>query len=110
MLMYLLAKAALVLVLGPFEVVAVVLTDLFGVAWVAANPGTVTQVGAHGGIVSSSSPFDILFSSLGMANAFVPVREYFLFILPIQLQVLSAVYGLSLVRLVLRFVPTITAG
>lgn len=110
MLMYLLCKAALIVVLGPFEGVAFVLNNLLGVVWVADNTDRFSQIAAHGGIVASTSPLHVFFSSMGVANNFIPVREYFLFILPIQLQVLAAIYALSFVRVLLRFVPTITAG
>lgn len=110
MLMYLLCKSIMVVLLGPFEGVTFVLNNLIGIAWVADNPTNFTQVGAHGGIVASTSPLHVFFSSMGVANRFIPVKEYFLWIMPIQLVVLAVIYALAFIRVLLRFVPGLTAG
>ena len=109
MLMYLLLKAILVVLIVPVDLGAWPVNAFLGLQWVSANPEIFTSIAPHGGVVSSSSPVAVLFSSMGIANTFLPVREWFLFVLPFQVIVLSITYTLMLVRFLLRFVPFIHA-
>jgi hypothetical protein len=110
MLMYLICNAVLSVGLFPLDFAFAPVANFMGLELAANNPGMYTALAPHGGVVSSNAPVAVLFSSFGIANRFLPIQEYLIFILPIQLQISGIAFVLSLVRLLLRFVPGITAG
>jgi hypothetical protein len=109
MLGYYLISAFLTLVLAPFNAIATPVDYFLGLSWVSDNPDLFSNVAAHGGVVSSSSPLHVFFSSFGIANRFLPIREYFLYILPYQLLLSGTGLLLAALRVLLRFVPTLNA-